>query len=240
MGIESRDWYRDEARRRASWGSRALVVFGLFLAALGVLVLSPTVRSKVGVELPFGLEEQLDKTPGTLQFEPIPGLDLMHQPLYAKNDPWKAWLASESVCPRGEDGKASAAVQTQVMLCLLNYARAHEGLQPLEPSKLLSRSAAAKAVDIQRCGKFEHEACGKPVNQVALDLGYTGSFGENLYVAERPLTVPRVAVDQWLNSDGHRHNLFRPEWRTVGIAALDGANVEAIDNGVIWVNQFGG
>lgn len=50
---------------------------------------------------------------------------------------------------------------------------------------------------------------------------------------------PRVAVDQWLNSPGHRENLFRPQWRTVGIGILRGADFDRFDHGVIWVNQFG-
>ena len=51
--------------------------------------------------------------------------------------------------------------------------------------------------------------------------------------------MPRVALDRWLNSPGHRENLFHPQWRTLGIARLDDASVEDIDGGVIWVNQFG-
>lgn len=51
--------------------------------------------------------------------------------------------------------------------------------------------------------------------------------------------APRVALDRWLNSPGHRENLFRPEWRTIGIALLPGADVERVRQGVIWVNEFG-
>lgn len=125
------------------------------------------------------------------------------------------------------------------MLCLLNYAREQQGLAPLQLSALLSASSARKAADIARCGRFEHEACGRPSDEVARHLGYRGSFGENHYVAEGTHVVPRVALDQWPNSDGHRENLFRPEWKTVGIALRPGVEVERIRDGVIWVNQFG-
>jgi uncharacterized protein YkwD len=56
---------------------------------------------------------------------------------------------------------------------------------------------------------------------------------------------PRVAIDRWLNSDGHRENLFRPEWRTTGVALLPHAtahwdkNDTTIRDGIVWVNQFG-
>ena len=55
-----------------------------------------------------------------------------------------------------------------------------------------------------------------------------------------------LAIDRWLNSQGHRENLFRPEWRNTGIALLPHAtahwdkNNTTIKDGVIWVNQFGG
>jgi hypothetical protein len=61
-----------------------------------------------------------------------------------------------------------------------------QGLPPLELSSVLSLSAAAKAADVVRCGRFEHEACGRPADEVARRLGHSGSFGENLYVAEGP------------------------------------------------------
>ncbi len=90
-----------------------------------------------------------------------------------------------------------------------------------------------------RCDTFAHEPCGRPANHAALEAGYRGAFGENLYVAEGRWVAPRVAVDQWLNSLGHRENLFRPEWRTVGIGVLPDADFDRFDGGVIWVNQFG-
>ena len=127
----------------------------------------------------------------------------------------------------------------QTLLCLANYARRRQGLSPLSLSPVLGVAAAAKAADIDGCGKFEHAACGKSPDQVARDAGYRGSWGENLYVAEGPFVVPRVAIDQWLNSSGHRRNLFRPEWRTIGIALRPDVDVERFRDSVVWVNEFG-
>jgi uncharacterized protein YkwD len=126
------------------------------------------------------------------------------------NDQWKTWLAGEERCPRSEDVDASQSVQVQVMLCLVNYARAQEGLQPLALSGQLGVVAAAKAADIVNCRDFNHTACGKPWNEAALQAGYRGSLGENLYAAEGPLVAPRAALNTCLNSPGHRANLFRP------------------------------
>jgi uncharacterized protein YkwD len=246
MGIESRDWYREESRRARSRGiSRGHLAVVVLVAAGLVLTVSPPVRDRLGYQLPFGLENTLrgDRTAGALRVQPIPGgpsFTLSEQPLYAHGDPWRAWLADEATCPRGEDGSASAAVQVQVLLCLVNFARGRQGLQPLSFSTTLSAAAAGKAADIVRCGRFEHEACGKPFDQAARDVGYRSSLGENLYMAEGTRAVPRVALDRWLNSPGHRQNLFRPEWQTIGIALLGGANVERVRDGVLWVNEFGG
>jgi len=114
-----------------------------------------------------------------------------------------------------------------------------QNLQPLALSQMMSRSAGAKAAAITRCGKFEHEACGQPADQAARTLGYQGAFGENLYLAQGQFVAPRVVLDRWLNSDSHGENLFRPDWRSIGIALLVGADVEQVRDGVVWVNQFG-
>ena len=246
MGIESRDWYRDESRRASSphTSRRDVAVIVLVVVAL-LAAVSPPVRERLGYELPFGLEGvfRSDSTPGAMRFEPIPGgpgITLGGQPLYARDDPWRRWLADESVCPRSEDASASDAVQVQAVLCLVNFARRQEGLAPVSASRTLSRSAALKAGAIVQCDEFAHEACGRPADEGARSLAYRGSWGENLYMAEGPAAAPRVAVHRWLNSDGHRENLFAADWRLIGIARLPDADVENVRGGVVWVNQFGG
>lgn len=161
------------------------------------------------------------------------------QYLYPKNDRWRAWLAGEGRCPGGEDTAAPGRTQVKTMLCLVNYARRKQRLRPLVLSGALSSASSAKARDIARCGVFEHDACGKEAEQAARAAGYEGAWGENLFIASGPFVVPRVAVDRWLNSRGHRRNLFRPAWRTIGIARRARADVGRIRDGVIWVNQFG-
>jgi uncharacterized protein YkwD len=229
VGIEDRDWYRDDRGERKSRASLLRVCIGMLIGIALVLSLSrPAVDRERGAT---GL--RLELFPGS------PGITLGEQRLYPENDPWRDWLADESTCPRGEDVLAATEVQVQVLLCLVNYARGHEGLQPVAVSSLLNATAAAKARDIVLCHDFSHEACGKPAFQVADDLGYHGSIGENLYVAEGALMAPRPAVDTWLNSKDHRENMFQPEWRTIGISLVGGANLDDIQDGVVWVNHFG-
>jgi hypothetical protein len=57
--------------------------------------------------------------------------------LYVKNDKWANYLAPESVCPGGEDAEATDAQQERTMLCLINYARRHAGLNALRASPVL-------------------------------------------------------------------------------------------------------
>jgi uncharacterized protein YkwD len=197
-------------------------------AALVLAVLGPAAARQPGET---GLKLQL--LPG------LPTITIGEKSLYPEDDPWQDWLADEATCPRGEDAQAPPDVQVQVLYCLLNFAREQQGLMPLAPSSLLGTTASTKARDIVLCHEFSHEACGKPAFQVADDVGYHGSIGENLYVAEGRLTAPRYALDTWLNSPPHRENLFQPEWRTTGIAMLGGANFDDIEDGIVWVNHFG-
>ena len=162
------------------------------------------------------------------------------QPLYPKNDPWSAYLAPESVCPGGEDLSAPIEEQRRTMVCLLNWARERRGLSALPVSETLSEAAQRKAEDIRRCSDFAHEACGKDARAVADEAGYTGSvWGENLYVGSGEFGRPRVAVDGWLNSDGHRENLFRELWEEQGLALLPVDAFEGYSASAIWVSHFG-
>lgn len=242
MGVEGRDWYRDDDRRGGGGPPRASrigLALGVVVGALILLAVSLTVRDRLGYELPFGLEHELPgtRTGGALVVSFV-GAPSPAQ-LYGRNDPWRDWLADELTCPGGESASATPEAQASTMLCLVNYARRREGLEPLVRSPVLDVSATEKALDIVRCGEFEHSACGKAPDEVAREVGYPGAWGENLYVAEGPLVVPRVALDKWLNSDGHRENLFRPEWRAIGLARLPDATVDRIRDGVIWVQHFG-
>lgn len=125
------------------------------------------------------------------------------------------------------------------MLCLVNYARAKQRLRPLVLSPALSAASVTKARDIARCRVFEHGPCGKAPDVGARAAGYAGAWGENLFFGTGSYGMPRVALHRWLKSRGHRLNLFRPQWRTIGIARRARVSVGRIRNAVVWVNQFG-
>jgi Cysteine-rich secretory protein family len=230
VGIEDRDWYREDTERsRTGETSVWRILLGVFVGLAIVASLArPAFDRERGAN---GLRIEL--------FPGSPGITIGKQSLYGEDDPWSEWLADESTCPGGENVALPPELQVTVMLCHLNFARAHQGLEPVALSPFLTQTASSKARDIALCRQFSHEACGKQPFQAADDLGYAGRLGENLYIGEGPLMAPRPAVDAWLNSPPHRENLFQPAWRTVGISMLPGATVDNVEDGVVWVNHFG-
>jgi uncharacterized protein YkwD len=182
-----------------------------------------------------------DESPQTIVVSPLGLGSDRGQRLYPKNDPWKAYLAPESICPGGEDRSRPIAGQQKTMVCLLNWARERRGLSALSLDEMLSAAARLKAEDIVRCSDFAHEACGKEAHSVTEEVGYGGSsWGENLYAGPGDLGRPRVAVDGWLNSAGHRENLFRESWTEQGIALLPVGSFNGDPEVAIWVSHFGG
>jgi uncharacterized protein YkwD len=239
--VENRDRYQDEERSPREVARRGWIV-ALLVGAFLLVAVNPPVSDRLGYTPPIGFSDlRPEGREHTLVWQAVSGTAgaAPQAPLYASNDPWQGWLAGERTCPGGEDRTAPATAQVDAMLCLVNFARAREGLQPLALSPTLSVSAAAKGIDIVRCQELQHGACGNVPNQVAIDVGYRGPFVENLYAAEDPMSGPRVTLDRWLNSAPQRDNLFRPDWKTIGIAVVDDASLADIDNGVVWVNQFG-
>ena len=161
------------------------------------------------------------------------------QALYAKNDPRKAYLASEHVCPGGERTDLPPTSQAATVACLLNFARKQHGLQGLAVTPILNGASVRKGQAIARCGRFAHNPCGGDWTASVRSTGYSGAFGENLYVATGPFAAPRPAVDAWLNSAPHRTDLFRASWREQGLAVVFLPRLGAMSRVVVWVSVLG-
>ena len=159
--------------------------------------------------------------------------------LYAQNDPWKQYLASEAICPGGERIDQPLAAQADTVACLVNYARKRRGLRPLVVASILNGASIRKARAILRCGDFAHAPCGGDWTAAVRSTGYKGLFGENLYLASGRFGAPRPAVDAWLNSAAHRENLFGAQWREQGIAVVTLDQFGDHRDAAIWVNVLG-
>jgi uncharacterized protein YkwD len=239
VGIESRDWYREETRRDKP--SRQLPGALIALAVIGGLVLAgSTLLITRGTQPTFEGEKRTLRADTKISLLPgLPSITVRRESLYWPNDQWKAYLADEKTCPGGERTDLPLAQQADVMVCLVNYARRKRRLDPLAVAAVLNGSSVAKAERIVRCKEFKHAACGQDPASDIRAAGYTAAFGENLYIADGRWGAPRVALDGWLNSPGHRQNLFRPEWRTQGIAVQKLDRFGPYRNAALWVNEFG-
>ena len=162
----------------------------------------------------------------------------------AVDERYARYVAPADRCPGADSLTASAPVQQQTTICLLNYARRVEGLPELSTSPLLMRSAELKAAQILRCEQFSHEACGSDVRQSFADSGYFRSdvqvaFGENLAWGGSEAGSPRGALLGWLDSAEHRANLFKAEWREQGLALAYAPSFRGVEDSRIWVSHFG-
>jgi len=97
--------------------------------------------------------------------------------LYARNDPWKRYLAPEQACPGGERVDLPTARQAETVACLINFARSRRGLRPLTTVAILSGASALKARAILRCGNFAHNPCGGDWEAAVRSTGYLGLSG---------------------------------------------------------------
>ncbi len=239
MGLESRDWYREETRnrrpRRETSGVVIVVavIVGLVAAGAGLKVMRGRQPTFEGHSRHLSGDTRISLLPGT------PSITLHRDSLYFPNDKWTAYLADEQTCPGGERTDMPLDQQANVMVCLVNYARTKRGLTPLTPVRLLNETSVAKAERIVRCKEFKHAACGEDPDSDARAAGYDGSWGENLYIASGRYGAPRAALDGWLNSPGHRENLFRPGWRMQGIAVQKLDRFGDQHDAELWVNEFG-
>src|SRR6478609_5052820 len=182
MGVEDRDWNRDEPKRRSAV---SLSPIGGVLIVVGViagLLLAGALQAKTkGSAATYGGEQSSHQGATKISLLPgLPGISLGGDGLYAKNDPWLGYLADEETCPGGENVDAPLADQANTMVCLVNYARHRRRLQPVATVAVLNQSSLAKANRIVRCLDFNHNPCGEAPEADIRALGYNGAWGENL------------------------------------------------------------
>lgn len=234
MGVADRDWYREPPEASGNRGSRyalAAVVVAALLAFVVVTHVLPQ-TSAADPEHVTHRDEAIGIAPGLM-------IPIQRAPLYPPHDVWKAYLADEQTCPNAEDVNAQLHDQAETMICLINHARSARGLPPLPVSAQLSTAAQLKGAEIARCRVFAHGPCGGDPHDVADQAGFTGAWGENLYIADGRYGAPRPALDGWLNSPGHRANLFDPGWRLQSVYVLKLDDFPGFRSPTLWVSEFG-
>jgi uncharacterized protein YkwD len=232
VGVEDRDWYREEPPA----DERRLRRYAVPLVLIAVLVLG--VASRYPHHAASNDPEHVVHHDTSIDVAGLT-ISLNRAPLYASNDPWKSYLADAQTCPNAEDLNAPLHEQALTMICLINHARQGRGLAALPVSTQLSDAALLKGEEIVRCKVFAHAPCGGDAHDVAVQAGFTGSWGENLYIADGRYGAPRPALDGWLNSPGHRENLFRPEWQIQSVYVVKLDSFPGFNSPTLWVSEFG-
>lgn len=106
----------------------------------------------------------------------------------------------------------------------VNMERARRGLGALRVSAELSRAARIRANEITR--RFSHT---RPDNTAWRTVS-SAAYGENIAMGQR--TADKVMA-AWMTSSGHRANILRPSYGSIGVCAV-------ISGGVTyWVQLFG-
>jgi uncharacterized protein YkwD len=106
------------------------------------------------------------------------------------------------------------------LLAAINAARAAAGVAPLTATAPLSSAATWQSQALAQAGYLDHTAPDGStlVVRLARVRWHGVQAGEDLAVA----SAPGEAVSMWLASPGHRENLLRPSFRTVGLGLAHG------------------
>ena len=128
------------------------------------------------------------------------------------------------------------------MQCLTNFARAQEGLAPLQLNATLNAAGQAKLKSNVSCAEFSHTPCGQPFDTVftAYVQGATSyQIGENILWGTGSNGTPRQAMNGWLHSTGHRENILSAAYAQLGIGYLPGQTFQGHDGATLWSQEFG-
>ncbi|MFG2872506.1 CAP domain-containing protein [Streptomyces sp. NPDC048338] len=128
-------------------------------------------------------------------------------------------------------GRGPADYVEQV-IALVNEEREKAGCRPLRAEQRLRSSAQAHADDMAARDYYEHQSPeGRNAGDRISRTGYAWSaWGENIH--RGPKSAVRVMED-WMDSDTHRHNILNCSFREIGVG------VALTANGPWWVQNFG-
>ena len=161
----------------------------------------------------------------------------------AAADPYAALLAPSGTCgPAADQLGLDAATAQLAMQCLTNYARAQQGLAPLQLNATLNAAGQAKLKSNISCAEFSHTPCGQPFDTVFSTYvqGATSyEIGENIAWGTGSYGTPRQAMNGWLHSAGHRENILTAAYAELGIGYLPGQTFQGYDGATLWSQEFG-
>ena len=161
----------------------------------------------------------------------------------AADDPYAALLAPSGTCGAAADQSGLDLPTAELaMQCLTNYARAQQGLAPLQLNQTLNAAGAAKLASDLSCAEFSHTPCGQPFDVVFATYiqGATSyEIGENIAWGTGSYGTPRQTMNGWLHSTGHRENILTAAYTELGIGYVPGQNFQGYGGATLWSQEFG-
>jgi uncharacterized protein YkwD len=146
-----------------------------------------------------------------------------------------ALLASAGVAAATPCGNAAAAPARLTLhqmrsseLCLINRARAHYGLVPLQYNPDLRDSATGHSDSMVVHRYFAHEGPGGSVDSRISRAGYLDkgvqnfTIGENIAAGSGHDGSPWQIFVDWMHSPPHRANILDPSFRDAGVGVARG------------------
>jgi uncharacterized YkwD family protein/spore coat assembly protein SafA len=119
-----------------------------------------------------------------------------------------------------------------LVLKLVNEERSRAGLKPLEMDWELERVARMKSQDMADKGYFSHQSptYGSPFDMMKKFGISFKQAGENIASGQR---TPEEVMTSWMNSQGHRANILKPDYTHIGVGYYRGGSY-----GHMWTQQF--
>ncbi|MEC0183945.1 CAP domain-containing protein [Paenibacillus peoriae] len=127
----------------------------------------------------------------------------------------------------GSNAQLSKSQFAAEVVKLVNNERSKNGLKPLTSDAKLTEVALAKAKDMSTNNYFDHTSptYGSPFDMMKkFGVSYTYA-GENIAMGQQ---TPQAVMKDWMNSQGHRENILKPEYTQIGVAYYNG----------YWVQEF--
>jgi uncharacterized protein YkwD len=161
----------------------------------------------------------------------------------AADDPYAALVAPSGTCGPAADQLGIDATTAQLaMQCLTNYARAQQGLAPLQLNATLNAAGQTKLKSNISCAEFSHTPCGQPFDTVFSSYvqGATSyQIGENIAWGTGSYGTPRQTMNGWVHSAGHRENILTAAYAELGVGYLPGQTFQGYDGATLWSQEFG-
>jgi uncharacterized protein YkwD len=162
-----------------------------------------------------------------------------------------ALLPSASVAAGSPCGNAAAAPARLTLhqmrsseLCLINRARAHYGLVPLQYNPDLRDSATGHSDSMVVNRYFAHEGPGGSVDSRISRAGYLSrardfTIGENIAAGSGHDGSPWQIFVDWMHSPPHRANILDPGFRDAGVGVARGFPLGGAGAAATYTVDFG-